>query len=565
MGVFKNSERIDNRLGNPFPGLRPFEYDEYDVFFGRDGQTNELLEQLTRNRFVAVVGTSSSGKSSLVRASLLPSLDGGMMRGGGSEWRVAIMRPGGSPRQNLGQALDAAFGTTGSEITIASSSLGLVRFVRDASLQERERLLIVVDQFEELFRYASLRDDAEEEAAAFVQLLLSAVKEETAHTYVVLTLRSDFLGECARFWGLSEALNRSLYLVPRMFRDEFRQAIVGPIAVRGGGITEPLVNRLLNDVRENPDQLPLLQHALQRTWDYWRTHSRDNEPIGMEHYQAIGGLSEALGHHADEAFSELHSTDKEIAAVLFKALTGRDSANREYRRPTSVKELCEIAHTTPEQITRIIDVFRREGRAFLMPPAGIELTLDTVIDISHESFIRNWQQLNRWVSEEAASAQVYTRLAESAILKEKGQEDFYRGPALALALKWRDKNAPNPFWARRYNPDFETAMAFLNQSNVAHEESVHAETRRSERNLRAKRFAAVALVVLTLVSMSLASYSMKLRNESETRRLQEQRQAVEFARQLEAERAEAQRAMKEAVDRARLESRNSQAQRNVAR
>src|SRR4029079_15178583 len=103
---------------------------------------------------------------------------------------------------------------------------------------------------------------------------------------------------------------------------------------------------------------------------YWAAHQLSNEPIGMEHYEASGGLSEALGRHADEAFMELNWEDAEFARGMFKALTGRDSANREYRRPTSVKELCEIVNTTPERITRIIDVFRREDRAFLMPPAG---------------------------------------------------------------------------------------------------------------------------------------------------------------------------------------------------
>ena len=174
--MFKNSDKqIRKNPKNPFPGLRPFEYGESDVFFGRDGQTSALLTTLSRNRFAAVVGSSSSGKSSLVRASLLPALYGGMMPGGGSQWRIAIMRPGGSPLQNLGQALDAALEITGSEVTLANSSLGLLLSFNQASLQARESLLIVVDQFEELFRYISLRADAEEEAAAFVQRLLAPV------------------------------------------------------------------------------------------------------------------------------------------------------------------------------------------------------------------------------------------------------------------------------------------------------------------------------------------------------------------------------------------------------
>lgn len=547
------------RTRNPFPGLRPFESTESHVFFGRDGQLNDMLTKLHDNRFVAVVGTSSSGKSSLVRASLIPELHGGIFAGV-SKWRVAVLRPGGSPLQSLGNALDEQFGTTGAEITVASSSLGLVQFVKDASLQARERLLIVVDQFEELFRYISVRADAEEEAAAFVQRLLVAVSNQTVPIYIVLTLRSDFLGDCARFWGLLEELNKSIYLVPRMFRDQVREAITRPIAVFSARINETLVNRLLNEVGDNPDHLPVLQHALQRTWDYWSTHSRDNEPIGMEHYEAIGTLKEALGQHAEEALSELDSNDQRTAEILLRALTGLDSANREYRRPTSVQELCEIADTTPTRVAKIIDLFRREDRAFLMPPIDISLTPDTVIDISHESLMRNWPRLNHLVREEAESAQMYMRLAETAILKERGKEDFLGGPALQLALRWRDETAPNEVWALRYHPDFENAMRFLQESKADAE-------RRRHRSLRWTRVVFASLIAMALVSIMMTIYAWRAGMRSEMRRQEaetQRRHAEELTRQMEQQKILAEKNMHEAVERARRETQNAQAAREAA-
>jgi hypothetical protein len=507
---------------NPFPGLRPFEYAESYLFFGRDGQNSELLRKLADNRFIAVVGTSSSGKSSLVRAGLLPTLHGGMMLHGGSGWRVALLRPGSDPIGNLASALSTpdvlgAAKPDNSEIQIAlaeatlrRTSMGLVELVRQARLPPYENLLIVVDQFEELFRYIA-PDGSDDEAAAFVTLLLNVVWQRELPVYVVLTMRSDFLGECARFPDLPAALNADgIYLVPRMTRDQCREAIVSPIAVGGGQIATPLVNRLLNDIGDNPDHLPILQHAMMRTWEFWLAHRRDDELVDLTHYDAIGTMSSALSLHADEAFYALpdeHS--KQIAEKLFKALTEKGADNRETRRPTSLAELCAIAEAMPEETIAIIEVFRRSGRSFLMPPADVGLTPETIIDISHESLVRNWQRLRYWVDEESQSARIYQRLAETAVLYRNGEAGLWRGPDLQLALNWRDEMSPNKTWARRYHPEFENAMSFLEQSERTREAEVAEEERYRYRRLRRTRIALIALAALALILLSLSVYSFR--------------------------------------------------------
>src|SRR6185295_4678759 len=329
---------------NPFPGLRAFESSENYLFFGRDGQSEELLRRLKRTRFLAVVGGSGSGKSSLVRAGLLPALQGGLMASAGSDWRIAILRPGSDPIGNLARALtssavlgsrdekDADMQAVLAETTLRRSSLGLVELVSRARtkldqqgqplLQDYENLLVVVDQFEELFRFKQLieEENSKEDAAAFVKLLLEAVGQKEK-IYVVLTMRSDFLGDCSQFWELPEAINNGQYLIPRMTRDERREAISGPVAVGQGAISEPLVNQLLNDVGDNPDQLPILQHALMRTWEYWLAHPGNGNPIDIPDYNAIGGMAEALSRHADEAYAELNDRQQAIAEKLFKGLT----------------------------------------------------------------------------------------------------------------------------------------------------------------------------------------------------------------------------------------------------
>jgi hypothetical protein len=490
------------KIANPFPGLRPFESNEYRLFFGREGQSDALITRLQRARFLAVVGTSGSGKSSLVRAGLLPALRGGMMAGAGSSWRIAIMRPGSDPIGNLAIALadqevllEAGGGLPAAEVpavieaSLRRGSLGLVDVARQARLPEHEKLLVVVDQFEELFRFRAARaaSSTADDASAFVKLLLEASQQRELSIYVVPTMRSDFLGDCAQFQGLPEAINDGQYLIPRMTRDERRFAITGPVGVTRGKITEPLVNRLMNDVGDNPDQLPILQHALMRTWDYWAGHPRNGEPIGLEHYDAVGTMTDALSEHADEAFKELDEPGRLVAEILFKALTERGADNREIRRPTCLKDICEIAGASAAEVRTVVEVFRDGGRSFLMPPAGVPLEPETVIDISHESLIRNWRRLKGWVKDEADSARTYRRLADAAMDYQACARGLLDDVTLQFVLNWRKQLNPARAWGVRYQPEFDAAMGYLEESRIARDARIKSDQERERRELETTR------------------------------------------------------------------------------
>ena len=288
-------------VSNPYPGLRPFHADETHLFFGRDEQRIELLHRLRRSRFLVIVGTSGSGKSSLVRAGLLPGLHGGFMAGQSGRWRIVDLRPGTDAIGNLARALDAPGALRDAptaedepsftEATLRRSGLGLVEAAREARLPKAEKLLVLVDQFEELFRAleAADRPQSSDDASAFVTLLLEAAKQGDLPIYVVLTMRSDFLGECARFRDLPEAINDGQYLVPRLTPDQRAEAITGPAAVFGVTLSSTLVNRLLNDVGENPDQLPILQHALMRSWDQWQRRPAERRGIKRDRSGGLRG------------------------------------------------------------------------------------------------------------------------------------------------------------------------------------------------------------------------------------------------------------------------------------
>lgn len=500
---------------NPFPGLRPFEADETHLFFGREEQIDDLLGRLRKKHFVAVVGTSGSGKSSLVRAGMLPALHGGYMVGAGAHWRIATMRPGTTPLRELAEALERG-GILGDEgdadlrIDLAQAvlnrgALGLVEILRQARLRSDENVLILVDQFEELFTYRQARPESDfsDESAAFVKLLLAAAAEPDLRAYVVITMRSDFLGDSAEFRDLPETINDSLFLVPRMRRQQLQSAIVGPIAVAGAKIAPRLTARLLNDLGDDPDQLPVLQHALMRTYDIWEADHAVDEPIDIRHYEATGGLAEALSRHADDVYDSLPDDDsRRIAERLFKALTDRSNDNRGIRRPTTFADALAITEARDgEALRAVMEPFRAPECSFLTPAAGKPLEGRTVLDISHESLMRIWKRMRTWLDEETQSAQIYRRLRDSAALHARGEAALLRNPDLPIAIRWRDEQQANAAWAERYGGRFNETMRFLDDSESDRARQVRIRARGIRLTI-----AGLAATVLVLLFLSGTTY-----------------------------------------------------------
>lgn len=575
-----NTETLDN----PYPGLRAFEYEENDLFFGREGKAQEIAERLARSHFIAVVGTSGSGKSSLVRAGLLPLLYGGMLPELGSHWRISIMRPGETPIHNLAHSLvyptDFYEEKTGqpqkdvtqigiTEGTLRRSGVCLIDFIKNPAnnFADNENLLVVVDQFEELFRFKekSTFEDTEE-AAAFVKLLIEATRDKQNRIFVVITMRSDFLGDCAEFRDLPEAINNGQYLIPRMTRDQLRQSIESPALVGDAKVSPALVNRLLNDLEEDQnqstdirermlrDRLPVLQHAVMRTWKIWDEQKPRKESLDIEHYEneKIGGMAFALSNHADIAFAELDGRQKEIAEKMFKCLTATDSENRETRRPARIKEICAVAKAGEQEVFEVMEVFRQEGRTFLMPPPSVPLSAETMVDITHESLIRNWERLKIWVRQESDDAWQYRRLAEDACLYEEeygeSEEALWGGRVLEDAVRWREEFQPTLAWAERYqilNDAEKSGLAKLRKVSPLEEE-------KERQKILANRFAEAGTFLDKSAKKEAAEQAKEKLIQQE--RLDHEREKAEAAEQLaevEREKADGLRNLTESLKRQR--------------
>jgi WD40 repeat protein len=401
---------------SPYPGLRPFERAEADLFFGRRDHVKELVSKLERRRFLAVIGPSGCGKSSLVRAGLLPALESGYMERVGFSWRTAVFRPGGQPLRNLAMALREAdvlsrrLDNPDEELaflaaTLRRGPLGIVEAVREARLTSETAVLVLVDQFEEIFRFR--REAGTGEATAFVELLLASAAEPSTPIYVVITMRSDHLGNCTVFHGLPEAMNDSQFLTPRLTREQNQAAILGPARLFGVEIEPEVVTRILNEMGTDPDQLPLMQHLLMRMWRRatWSSASQGHDGrlrITMNDYNAGGGLAHELSKHVEKIYRQkLPDADSQrIAEMAFRNLTEITPDGQVVRRPVKLSEICAAAGASQPQVVSVLDQFRAEGRSFLTPSGSDRLKPDDVIDISHESLIRQWPRLDAWTKDE---------------------------------------------------------------------------------------------------------------------------------------------------------------------
>ena len=503
-------------LGEPYPGLRSFRRDETHIFFGREGTISDMVDRLAQHRFLAVTGHSGSGKSSLVRTGLIDALDRGLLVEAGTEWAVADFAPGASPFTRLTAALVKAVGKEfpGPELGLieakfARGPMGLVDWLDEIHFDPDTNVLLLVDQFEEIFRYrqGQIGDDID----AFVQLLLASARQRKRRIYVVITMRSDFLGDCARFTDLAETINDGQFLTPRLTREQCRAAIEGPAAVYGGRVEPALVTRMLNDMGGNPDQLPLMQHVLMLLWQEARERAGDKPPeLTLAEYQRLGGIGSsgpagkltegtdlqrpsflrrlfggfgrrsaeadaeatrsrvvngALSDHADDVLATLTPRQQALAASLFRALTQSEGAGgRDVRHPIRLAQASAITEAPVSELVAVVEAFRAPGRNFLTPLPPIPLTADTTVDISHESLIRQWAKMRVWVREEFQSAEMYRYIERRAKQWKAGLGNLLARLDLAVARKWRRQERPNNAWAERYGDAFGLAMAFLLKS-----------------------------------------------------------------------------------------------------
>jgi formylglycine-generating enzyme required for sulfatase activity len=351
---------------------------------------------------------------------------------------------------------------------------------------------LVVDQFEELFRFARERkeEDGGAEARLFVASLLEATDASTAPLYVVLTMRSDFLGECTQFAGLPDALNRSQYLIPQLTREQVRASIEKPARLVGAEMNQRLVERLLNELGDNTSDLPVLQHALNRTYLQFLADGGEGE-IQIKHYADAGTLSDALDKHANAIFDGLSEAARPWTEKIFRALT-MEEGNRKIRRPARLERLYSVVDAgdaaRQELVRDVIDAYGSREHSLLVQSE------DQVIDISHESLISHWDKLNRWTYDEAKAASWYQRAADDTLRYLAGEARTWRDPELGLAMENLRSGVWNQAWAERVSDckaSFAAVQGFLERGESEQQlERAEEESRIAQKLADAEALAA---------------------------------------------------------------------------
>ena len=401
----------------PFKGLQYFDEADYDLFFGRELLTAKLIERLRESRFLSVIiGASGSGKSSLVRAGLIPALKNG---GADVDRKIYIITPTANPLEALATEL-----ARDSESVTAAATLmdDLMQDPRSLSLflarqNHKRHILLVIDQFEELFTLC--RDEFEREA--FIDNLLTTLNQSKETFTLVLTLRADFYAHLAQYPELRDAVAKHQEYIGPMSMDELRRAIEEP-ARRGRWAFEPgLVDLILRDVGDEPGALPLLSHALLETWKRRAGHT-----LTLKGYADAGGVHGAIAHTAEGVYQSLSIEEKAIARNIFLRLTELGEGTEDTRRRASFDELMSETEMANE-VREVLNVLA-EARL-------VTLSEDTA-EVAHEALIREWPTLREWLNQDREGLQLHRRLTEASHeweLLERDEGVLYRGIQLAQA------------------------------------------------------------------------------------------------------------------------------------
>ena len=520
----------------PYPGLRPFKREEFDIFFGRDRHVDAMVDKLEANRFLCVTGPSGCGKSSLARTGLFNALEAGFLEGYGSDWVFCDFRPGDVPIKRLAGALAHAIltGDSSSEIDpaltddkaelaaffrnqIASVSSDLNPATENAVALGGRPIVILVDQFEEIFRYAQADPHA---AARFVDVLLKTARARK-DIFVVITIRTDELAKCARYEGLTAAINDSQFLTPTLDRFQMQEAIEGPITLFGGQIDTNLTIWLLNALEEELDKLPIMQHALKLLY----AHKRDKIGAGdvvitksdfvevfdlteaqiTSHGEGRSILNLSLSNCLDRLFKDLPEETRGPARRMFTALTNIESQRRDIRNPMRLDELAKTANTTLERARDVVKRFSAGDEAYLQPPGDVDLKPTTIIDVTHECVLRLWVRLRgKWVAGEQSNAENIRLLARMARDRDSAERfrfidkltgaGLLKGHVLERYSRWWNMLQPNATWAARYLDRISWGEATA-EEKFAQVEAFLNKSRRVSWQLRTLTLACAAMII----------------------------------------------------------------------
>ena len=502
---------------NPYKGLRAFQQADAADFFGRTSMIEQVLDRLqesvVESNFLAVIGPSGSGKSSLVKAGVLPSLRHGRIPGS-ENWFYAEMVPGEVPMEELAAALlsVATAPLPGVVDLLRDNEHGLAEGVKWALPSKESKLLLMIDQFEELFTQVERESDRQQ----FLELILNAVNAEESPVIILATLRADFYDRPLQYQGFAELIRKRTELVLPLNDEELEESITGPAYRVGAVLEEGLVEAIIENVREQPGALPLLQYALTELFE-----RRDGALLTNAAYQEIGGTLGALAKRAEEVFQRFPDEGKDMARQIFLRLATLGEGQEDTRRRILQTELLTLGQR--EIVEDVLDHF---GRYRLLTFDRDDATRSSTVEVAHEALIRRWERLREWLTDSREDIRLERQLLHAGETWEAaGKEKSYvmLGTRLQHFEEWAETTTLH------LN---ELEVEFLEASLAVREEERAIERERQERERELERqkarnlriaavifgVAAVVAIILSLLAVDQSNKANEQRAIAETER-----------------------------------------------
>jgi len=551
---------IDERC--PYRGLEAFEADHAEFFFGRETLVGQLVkqvadlaqnnEQRNQSRFLAVVGASGGGKSSLVQAGLLPALQQEGLSGDVS-WQFLVLRPGSRPLEELSAQLGSILYPKGEllgathqlleALTNDGRALHLAMRLAWQDVDPKQRLLLVIDQFEEIFTLCY------DEIARhrFIENLLYAANSQ-GKIIILLTMRADFYHRCADYRNLARHISTQQILVDPMNEAELRRAIERPAQMVGLRFDPGLIDTILADVAEQPGALPLLQHALLELWE-----RRQGRVLTLMAYRDSGGVTGAIAKRAETLYTQFNPEEQNIVRRIMLRLTQPGEGTEDTRRRAKLEELVSYQISPQQAELEIEKVGDDQANSALSPVESViqqltaarllTITQDTshdtqVVDVAHEALIRGWDRLRNWVDEDRAALRTHRRLTEAAEEWKHHNRDksyLYQGARLAEVEEWAESHTADLNDLER---------GFVQASVEAREEALYIAQRTRRWVMTGLATALVIVSLFLLISLALggvAFWQWQGADAARSRAQAESRRAVEAESTAIAEQAKAER------------------------
>jgi WD40 repeat protein/serine/threonine protein kinase len=478
---------------NPYKGLRAFQEADTADFYGRNQLIARLQDRLQEDeeeaRFLAVVGPSGSGKSSVIKAGLIPSLRKGALPGS-ENWYIQEMTPGANPIEELKETLLKVATVSDSTLLdlLYADQNGLLHALNRILPDDGSELFLLIDQFEEIFTVVP----EEAQRVHFLSLLQNAVLAENTRLRLVATLRADFYDRPLLYAGFGNLMRQRTEVVLPLSSEELREAIVMPAERVGLQLEEGLADEILADVNEQPSALPMLQYALTELY-----MNRRGNTLTRSVYRNTGGVSGALTRRADEIYLKMSTERKEVARQVFLRLVTLGEGTEDTRRRALQTELLSVSDDSQE-IQHVIDTY---GKYRLLAFDREPMSRAPTVEIAHEALIREWRHLREWLDSNRDDLRIQRQLA-------------------AAAAEWLKFNRDASFLASGIRlSQFEILM---NKGalalNANEKDYVQESARLRERNLRLRRAVIVALALISIVAIGFAIVAYRNQQETEKAR-----------------------------------------------